>query len=62
MEGYQFVSGAPLVGTLFVVAAGLLGFGNLPTAVVGLLALVLDTGGLPWFLAMTWHDRSFWDA
>lgn len=62
MECYQFISGLPLLGTLFVAVAGVLGFGELPTALVGLVALVLDTGGLPWFLVATWHDGSLWDA
>jgi hypothetical protein len=62
MEGYRFVSGLPLIGSVFVVAAGVLGFGALPTAVVGLVALALDTGGLPWFLIATWRDDSLWDA
>lgn len=62
MNGYRFVSGLPLFGTLSVVLAGLLGFGELPTAVVGLLALALDTGGSPWFLVQTWRDRGMWDT
>lgn len=62
MEGYRFVSGLPLFGTLFVVLAGVSGFGEVPTAVVGLVALALDTGGLPWFLILTWHDGGMWDA
>ena len=61
MDGYRHVSGFPLVGTLMVTWAGAWGFGELPTAVVGLAASVLDTGGLPWFLVMTWRDRSMWD-
>ncbi|MEO6808187.1 MAG: hypothetical protein ABI353_03630 [Isosphaeraceae bacterium] len=61
MEGYRFISGLPF-GNLFVIVAGVLGFGVLPTAVVGLVALVLDTGGLPWYLIATWRDESLWDA
>lgn len=62
MDGHRFVSGLPLFGTLFVVFGGVVGFGELPTALIGLATLVLDTGGLPWFLIATWHDRSLWDA
>ena len=62
MEGYRFVSGLPLIGTLFVAVAGVFGFGAVPTAVVGLIALTLDTCGLPWLLIATWHDVSMWDA
>ena len=62
LEGYQFVSGIPVVGTFFVVIGGILGFRELPTAAIGLITLILDTGGSPWFLIMTWRDRSMWDA
>lgn len=62
MEGYRFVSVFPLFGTLFVIWAGVIGFGELPTVIVGLVTSALDMGGLPWFLVCTWHDRSMWDA
>ena len=62
MEGYRFISGLPLFGDLLVIVAGVSGFGALPTAVVGLVALVLDTGGLLRFLIATWRDDSLWDA
>ena len=62
MAGFQFTSGTPALGTLIVVYAALLGFGEGPTAFVGLLALALDTGGLPWFLIQTWPDTGFWDG
>ena len=55
-------SGLPVVGTLLVVLGGLAGFADWRVATAGLVALVLDTGGLPWFLLATWRDRSFWDA
>jgi hypothetical protein len=47
---------------LAVVWGGSIGFGEWPTAVVGLAALALDTGGLPWFLIQTWRDEGFWDG
>jgi hypothetical protein len=62
MDGYRFVSGLPLFGTVFVVVAGLKGFGDPRAAVIGLIALTVDTAGLPWFLMMTWGDTSLWDA
>lgn len=62
MEGIRHVSGFPLVGTVLVVIGGILGFGAAGTAVIGLVALALDTGGAPWFLASTWQDSSLWDA
>jgi hypothetical protein len=59
--GLKNVSVAPLFGNLLVVAGGIVGFGDWRSAAVGLAALALDFGGLPWFLVMTWRDRSFWD-
>jgi hypothetical protein len=61
MNGYRFVSGIPIVGTIFVMIGGTDGFGSLPTALLGLIAVILDTGGLLWFLFATWQDSSFWD-
>ncbi len=59
---YRHVSGFPVFGTLLVLVGGLLGFGAVITASVGLTAMLLDTGGPPWFLLTTWKDTSFWDA
>jgi hypothetical protein len=59
---YRHVSGIPLFGTLLILAGSLYGFGASGTAVLGVIAGLIDTGGLPWFLAVTWHDASFWDA
>jgi hypothetical protein len=61
LEQYRFVSGIPGVGTILVVVGGLLGFGSVATASVGLAAILLDTGGSIWFLLATWNDSSFWD-
>ena len=60
-DGYQHVSGFPIIGTLLVVCGGLISFGSAPIAVLGLITLLLDTGGSLWFLASTWRDSSFWD-
>lgn len=54
------VSPAPLVGTLLVVAAGALAFGDRATSIFAIAAYLIDTGGPPWFIAGTWHDRSMW--
>ena len=56
------VSGFPLIGSVLAVIGGALGFGSLACALVGLLALGVDTGGFVWFLVATWRDRSTWDA
>src|SRR5262249_7896296 len=62
LDGMRNVSGVPLVGACLVIAAGVLGFADLWTALVRLPALTIGIGGLPWFLVLTWHDRSMWDA
>jgi hypothetical protein len=41
---------------------GWFAFGDWRMATIGLIALALDTGGLPWALIATWRDESFWDA
>ena len=62
LEQYRHVSGVPVFGTLLVLVGGLLGFGAVITASVGLVAILLDTGSPFWFLLATWKDSSFWDA
>jgi hypothetical protein len=61
MERYRFVSGIPGVGTLLVLVGGLLGFGSAPIALMGLAAMLIDTGGSFWFLLAIWKDSSLWD-
>lgn len=56
------VSGVPLIGTILVVVGGIVGFGSLACAVLGLVAYALDTGGIPWFVFATWRDDSLWSS
>ncbi|MDR0226337.1 MAG: hypothetical protein LBI66_07945 [Burkholderiaceae bacterium] len=58
---FSHASGAPGIGSLLVLLACGFGFGGLVTSVLALMAVLLDTGGTPWFLASTWRDSSFWD-
>ena len=62
LEGFRHISGFPLFGTLLLVIGGVIGFGDWRAAAIGLVAVALDTGGLPWFLVMTWRDDSLWDT
>ena len=62
MESYRFVSGIPLVGTLLVVVGGILGFGEVVWALVGIAVVLLDTCGSFWFLIATWKDTGMWDT
>lgn len=55
------VSGIPGVGTVLAVGASVAGFGVLVPALLALLAVILDVGGLPWFVVWTWRDKSLWD-
>lgn len=61
MEGYRFVSGIPVIGTFCVVLGGLVSFGEIVSALLGLIAMAIDTGGSVWFLIATWQDPSLWD-
>lgn len=61
LAGYKHVSGFPMVGTFVVVVGTLLGFGSAPCAVLGLVAMALDTGGTVWFVIATWKDAWLWD-
>jgi hypothetical protein len=61
-DGYRHVSGFPLIGTVLVLIGAALGFGEIPTAILGLVVMSVDTGGSVWFLIATWRDASFWDA
>ncbi|AKV03117.1 hypothetical protein AKJ09_09780 [Labilithrix luteola] len=58
---FRHVSGFPVIGTIIIVVGALLGFGCAACAVLGLVAIALDTGGAPWFLASTWNDAVLWN-
>ena len=62
IKQYHHVSGIPAVGTFLVVAGALSGFGGVVSALVGITAMLLDTGGSLQFLLATWGDSSFWDT
>ena len=62
LDRYRHVSGIPLIGSLLVLIAGIIGFGAVGTVLSCIVAVALDTGGLPWFLFSTWQDGSFWDS
>jgi hypothetical protein len=62
MDGYRHVSGVPGLGTIFATLACVIGFGSDLAASLVIASLLIDTGGLPWFvLVATWGDSSFWD-
>lgn len=62
MDGYHSVSGIPALGTIAVIAAILFNFQHLLTGILAICILIADTGGLPWFLIMTWKDSSLWEG
>ena len=61
-DGYRHVSGFPMIGTVLVSIGATLAFGDIPTALLGLVVMSADTGGSVWFLIATWRDSSLWDA
>ncbi len=61
LDGDKHVSGFPIIGSVLVVVGTVLGFGSACCAWLGVLVLVLDTGGSPWFIVATWRDASLWD-
>ena len=61
MDGYRNVSGIPVLGTLLSILTCVVGFGYDVAAILALATLILDTGGVPWFVWATWSDKSFWD-
>jgi hypothetical protein len=61
LDGYNHVSGLPVIGSVLVVIGTVVGFGSALCVVLGLLAVALDTGGSVWFLVATWKDSSLWD-
>jgi hypothetical protein len=61
LDRYQHESGIPVVGSLLLVVGSVFGFGAIGTALLGIIAVALDTAGLPWFLFATWQDSSLWD-
>ena len=62
VDGYRRVSGIPVLGTVLATTGGLLGFGSVTCAVIGLLSVAIDTGGSIWLVISTWRDASFWDS
>src|SRR5207249_11785267 len=61
LEGYRYVSGFPVIGTILVTLALLASAGSKPIAAFPPSALAIDTGGLPWFFASTCYDERSWN-
>jgi hypothetical protein len=54
----RHVSGIPVIGTIFLAVALLLIQKSLLIWMLATIILVLDTGGLQWFvLTMMWHSK-----
>jgi hypothetical protein len=60
LEGYRFVSGIPLVGSVFAAIGVLAAWGELLVAAAGMLLLLIDTGGVLYLLVTLTRDRSLW--
>ena len=61
-EKYKHVSGIPLIGSILMIIGGLLSFGAIGSAILGLVVYAFDTGGIIWFIIHTWKDHSLWDS
>jgi len=60
LVGYRFVSGVPLIGSILAALAVLAAWGHLLVAVLSLLLLLTDTGGVVSLLVALSRGRSFW--
>ena len=60
LEGFRGASIGPFIGTFFALFGCYLAFGHRPTAVISLLVIMLDVGGLPQLLIWSWRESSFW--
>jgi len=58
LRPYGHVSGLPIIGTILLSIGALLSFGAVGTALIGICAFALDTGGTGWFVTSTWRDRA----
>ncbi len=57
LDGFRYISGFPIIGTFFVVLGCIFSFAHIPTAIVGVLAILGDINGLPWVLALVWRKN-----
>jgi len=55
----SFDSGLPAIGTIFLILAGVLLPANFYLGWLALLIIFLDTGGLPWFVAIMTYRYFF---
>ena len=62
VAAYKHASGAPVIGNFLAIAALVAGFSTFGTSLVALLALLIDVGGAPWFVALTWRQEALWDS
>jgi hypothetical protein len=58
--GMRHVSGIPMLGSLFVTFALVLGFGNNGVALTSLVILAVDTAGAFWALVAILRDGTVW--
>lgn len=58
-DSYKHVSGLPLIGGFVLIGAWLLPQ-SLWLSLVTALLMLLDTGGISWFVVTVWSDPSFW--
>jgi len=59
-EGYKFISGIPLVGTVLSTIGVLTSWGAWPVAAASLALLLIDTGGALYLQVVLVKDRALW--
>jgi hypothetical protein len=56
IEGYRFVSGIPLAGTIFATLAVISAPTHAPVVALAIVTQLIDTGGLLWFVIAIWRE------
>ena len=54
-DGLRFVSVIPLIGPLAVLTSGVVGFGDIYVAILGIAVFLVDTGSTFWIFVYTWR-------
>jgi hypothetical protein len=61
LAGQRTVLPLPILCTLLGIIGSTVGFGSIACAMMGVLAMLLDTGGAGWYAFLTWDSPEFWD-
>ncbi|OHB47557.1 MAG: hypothetical protein A2Y10_12645 [Planctomycetes bacterium GWF2_41_51] len=62
MDGYKYVSGFPLVGTILIAFYSLISFPKPEMSIYLSILLLIDTGGPLWFVICTLRQKELWEG